>query len=153
MKIILTLAACFVALSARAADVPVAARALDRGALMTEADLAAADGTAWSNRIILREARDIVGKELKRRMNEGEAFRISDLKSPTLIKRGQLVALLVSSGGLQIAAAGRAMQDGSVGDIIKTQNTASRTIVEGEVTSNGTIKIDLIGAPRLPDAK
>jgi flagella basal body P-ring formation protein FlgA len=45
------------------------------------------------------------------------------------------------------------MQDGSVGDFIKAQNTTSRTIVEGEVAPNGMIKIELVGAPRLPAAQ
>ncbi len=153
MKKLLITIALLVSQSVYAANVPVASRALARGAVIGEADLASADGDAWSNRVILRDANAIIGKELKRQINEGDTFRSADLKLPTLIKRGQLITLLVNSGGLQIAAAGRAMQDGSVGDFIKTQNTASRTIVEGEVSSNGTIKIDLVGAPRLPEVQ
>ncbi len=151
MKILFTI--LFFAAPAFAADVPVSSHMLDRGTVISEADLSSADGGTWSTRVILRDATAIIGKELKRPMNEGEPFRFSDLKAPTLVKRGQVVTLLVSNGGLTIAASGRAMQDGSVGDFIKTQNVASRTIVEGIVGRDGTIKIDLVGAPRLPDAQ
>jgi flagellar basal body P-ring formation protein FlgA len=140
-------------LSAAEPRVPVASRMLERGSIIDSADIDQADATPWTNRLIVRRSQYIVGRELKRPLNAGEAFRISDLKSPTLIKRGQVVTLLVSNGGLQIAASGRAMQDGSVGDFIRAQNTTSRTIVEGEVASNGMIKVELVGAPRLPDAK
>ncbi len=147
------LALLYLSTPAFAADVPVSSHLLDRGTVITDADLTSGDGTAWSTRVILRDPGAIIGKELKRPMNEGEPFRSSDLKTPTLVKRGQVVTLLVSNGGLTIAASGRAMQDGSVGDIIKTQNISSRTIVEGIVSRDGTIKIDLVGAPRLPDAQ
>jgi flagellar basal body P-ring formation protein FlgA len=153
MKIIFAFAVLLGCTALNAAEplVPVASRILERGTILGASDIESADPAAWSNRIIVRRPQDIVGKELKRPLNAGEPFRSSDLKSPTLVKRGQVVTLLVSSGGLQIAASGRAMQDGSAGDYVKAQNTASRTIVEGELMANGMIRIDLVGAPRLPD--
>jgi flagellar basal body P-ring formation protein FlgA len=155
MKKIISIALLLVATSLQAAapTVPVASRMLERGTIIDATDIDAADPATWNNRVIVRHEQDIIGKELKRPLAAGEAFRSSDLKSPTLIKRGQVVTLLVSSGGLQIAASGRAMQDGSVGDFIKAQNTTSRTIVEGEVAPDGMIKIELVGAPRLPAAQ
>jgi flagella basal body P-ring formation protein FlgA len=136
-----------------AADVPVAARIIERGTIVSAADISLADDAKWQSRVIVRDENAIVGRELKRTLNAGEAFRLSDLKSPTLVKRGQVVTLLVKSGGLQIAASARALQDGSVGEYIKTQNTASRTIVEGEVGRDGTVHVEMTGAPRLPDAQ
>jgi flagellar basal body P-ring formation protein FlgA len=136
-----------------AADVPVAARVLERGTVIDAGDMVMAEASATSNRTTVQDMRNIVGKELKRTLNEGDSFRTSDLKSPTLIKRGQLVTLYVRSGGLQIAAAGRALQDGSVGELIKAQNTTSRTIVEGSVSRDGTVTVDMVGAPVMPDAQ
>jgi flagellar basal body P-ring formation protein FlgA len=148
---ILTVLLLSATLEAAQPSVPVASRMLERGTRLDANDIDMADPALWNNRIIVRREQDIVGKELKRPLNAGDAFRTSDLKLPTLIRRGQVVTLLVSSGGLQLAASGRAMQDGSVGDFIRAQNITSRTIVEGEVASNGMIKIDPVGAPRLPD--
>ncbi len=123
----------------------VAARDLPRGALLAEEDV----------RVERRESRRtpsdasradsdaIVGMQLRRSVREGRVLRDRWLEPASTVKRGQVVRLVVRSGGLQILGKGRAVSDGAVGERIRVVNLDSRREIVGRVARDGSVHVGL----------
>lgn len=63
------------------------------------------------------------------------------LQAPAQIERNQVVMLVFQVGGLEILTEGRALARGSVGEVIRVMNLASRQSVFGVVQSDGTVEV------------
>lgn len=131
--------------------VSVAAHVIDRGAIVSEGDLELIDSQKLGNRTGLASREHILGKEVKRTIAQGQPFYTNDLKIPDLVKRDELVTMLVSRAGFSIAAAGKALEDGARGQNIRVQNITSKQIIEGRVTSPGTVVITPLGSSPATD--
>lgn len=125
--------------------------AIKRGAIISEGQLTRVDVSAANARTAL-SLDDIVGREARRDLAPGQPIRAFDIKDPDLIKRGQAVTMVVRQGGLTIAAQGRALQDGALGQTIRVQNTASSHVVDGAITASGVVVVAMNSAPAIPDA-
>jgi flagella basal body P-ring formation protein FlgA len=121
---------------------PVSARMLERGTILSEADLSLVDAPAVGPRpFVINDISRLVGMELRRTLPAGQPFYTNDVKTPDLIKRGEQVTLVVRRGGMTITAAGKAMDDGGRDQTIRVQNVASRRTVEGRVTAPGIVVV------------
>ena len=58
-----------------------------------------------------------------------------------VVRAGALVQLVLETGPLEILVRGVAMQNGAVGETISVRNSRSGRLVNGVVTSEGTIRI------------
>ncbi len=125
---------------AQAVEMPVAARALARGAVVSIEDINWLDIVAGQADVSIADASNIVGLELKRSRAAGEPFRSNDLGPPTLVRRGQAVTLLVSGGGFQLATSGKSLQDGARNAVVRVQSSSNR-ILEGRVVDATTVQI------------
>jgi flagellar basal body P-ring formation protein FlgA len=141
MKNILAISVVILTSNVIGAEVPVAARTLERGTIIQIEDITWQDVQISSNDSSMSDATKIVGLELKRQRKAGEIFRASDLAPPTMIKRGQSVTLLVATGGLQLATSGKSLQDGAQGSIVRVQNNTTRRIIEGRVLDSNTVQV------------
>ena len=154
MKTIHSIFACvYVVCSAHqvyASQTVVAAHVLDRGNTISAGDLDAVDAASLGNRSNLASYDILLGKELKRTIAAGQPIYNSDIKIPDVIKRDELITMLVSHGGMTIAATGKALESGGKGSNIRVQNVASKQIVEGQIASAGTVIITPLGAPQIP---
>ncbi|MBR0657572.1 flagellar basal body P-ring formation chaperone FlgA [Plastoroseomonas arctica] len=90
---------------------------------------------------------EAVGKQLRRPMGTGIALMSADLGPPALVGRNEPVTLIVEAPGLSLAAAGRAMETGAMGQIVPVMNLASRLIVEGRVIGPGRVRVTPGAAP------
>jgi len=88
-----------------------------------------------------------VGKQLRRPVGTGIALMSADLGPPSLVGRNEPVTLVVETPGLSLAAAGRAMETGAMGQIVPVMNLASRLIVEGRVIGPGRVRVTSGAAP------
>jgi flagellar basal body P-ring formation protein FlgA len=128
-------------ISVHATELPVAARQLDRGTIVQIEDITWQDTDIRRNDNSITDATKIVGLELKRTLNLGMPFRAQDVAAPTLVRRGQSITLLVSTGGMQLATSGISLQDGAANAIIRVQNNSTKRIIEGRVMDSSTVKI------------
>lgn len=123
-------------------DVPVLARRLDGGTVLSETDLdwitIPADHLPGD---LITSASDLVGRELRRETADSIPLRTRDIMQPRLVNRGSLVTMRITTPYMQVTAQGRAMQDGSKGDVVRVTNTQSNRIVEGTVVATGVIQI------------
>ncbi|WP_299786490.1 flagellar basal body P-ring formation chaperone FlgA [uncultured Marivita sp.] len=84
---------------------------------------------------------EVIGTEVKRAIYAGQAVLKADIAQPALIERNQIVAATFSVKGLTIDTEARALERGSVGDIIRAMNLTSRTTIRAEVMEDGRLKV------------
>lgn len=82
---------------------------------------------------VLLAAEEIVGREAERRLSPGRPLRQADLRSPRLVRKGEVVTLLFRRGPIEISAQGRALEDGAEGARVRATNLDSGRPVAGLV--------------------
>ena len=90
---------------------------------------------------IVTESSQLIGRELRRDLGEGEMFRSRDVIPPRLVQRGALVTMRIKTRFITITAQGKAQQDGAEGETVRLTNTQSNRTVEGVVTGPGMVDI------------
>ncbi|MGJ8603549.1 MAG: flagellar basal body P-ring formation chaperone FlgA [Marivita sp.] len=83
----------------------------------------------------------VIGTEVKRAIYAGRPVLHSDIALAALIERNQIVAATFSVKGLTIETEARALERGSVGDIIRAMNLMSRTTIRAQVMEDGRLKV------------
>ena len=134
-----------IALRGRARElvpVPVPRRNLLRGTLLT----AEMFEEAWLPASRLREdtvmlVEDLVGLELERSLRRGQPVRRDQVRWPRLVRRGDVVTLVFRRPGLLLTALGRALEDGSEGEIVRLVNLDSERPLRGRVTGPRRVTI------------
>lgn len=121
-----------------AAEVPVLARDVLRGELLSASDFVLEERAGVT---ALLPPQAVLGHEATRRLPAGTVIRSADVAPPRLVKRGEPVTLLVQSGGLSISAQGRALADGRRGDLVRVVATATNRTLDGVVAAPGTVRI------------
>jgi len=89
----------------------------------------------------LSDLAEIIGQEARVVLYAGRPIRPGDIGSPAIISRNDMVKLIFLRGPLRIAAEGRALGRGAVGETIQAMNLASRMTVSGTVTADGSIEV------------
>jgi flagella basal body P-ring formation protein FlgA len=123
-------------------EVPILTRRLDAGTIISESDLGwqtiVADHVAGD---LLTSPASLVGHALRHDTNEDTPLRTRDIMLPRLVVRGTMVTMKVETASLQASAQGKALQDGSLGEIVRLINTRSNRVVEGTVTGLELVSI------------
>jgi flagella basal body P-ring formation protein FlgA len=99
-------------------------------------------------------ARDrAVGMQARRQLRAGQAIRIADLVKPDLVQRDQNVTLVYEAPGIYITMRGKALENGTEGDVINVMNLQSKRTLSGTVVGRGQVSISpasITPASRLP---
>jgi flagella basal body P-ring formation protein FlgA len=90
---------------------------------------------------VVTESSQLIGREIRHDLPEGEILRSHDIMPPQLVKRGTLVTMKIETPYILITAQGKALQDGAEGDTVRVTNTQSNRIVEGIVIAPGVVEI------------
>jgi flagella basal body P-ring formation protein FlgA len=85
----------------------------------------------------------LAGRRLRRALPAGTPLTAEELVPDVLVRRGQQVTLLASSGSIEIRAQGHALTEGGASDRIRVQNVNSLKVVEGVVENAGTVRVAL----------
>ncbi len=122
----------------------VASRPLQRGDVISEADIAReVVNISQLRQGYLARSDDIIGRELQRSLNKGEAFRSSILEAPLVIKRGDAVHIEAQAGAIAVNSTGIAMANGRIGQRIRVRNSQSDRIVSAEVVEAGKVRTSI----------
>jgi flagella basal body P-ring formation protein FlgA len=87
------------------------------------------------------DAAALAGHTLKRSLPSGTALTVDVLTADFVVRKGQQVTLLATTGSFEVRAYGRALSDGHNGARIKAQNLSSNKVVEGTVDGSGVIRV------------
>jgi flagella basal body P-ring formation protein FlgA len=89
----------------------------------------------------IKDIDQIVGKTAKRTVIANKPIKNEDLGSSTIIKKGSNVQIHYKKGKLYIEAAGVALEDGGLGEIIKIKNIDSNKSIKGKVRSETEVEV------------
>lgn len=131
-------------------DVPVLARQIGRGDVINAHDI------TWTKvredairRDIVVDADQLVGLTPRQTLRSGQMVSTSDLQKPIAVARGALVTMVLKSGTMMLSAQGHAVEQGSVGDVIRVTNSHSNMTVEGKVEGPNMVSVSLAGTTAL----
>ncbi len=120
---------------------PVAARALDKGEVIRAEDLA----DEWvemnhnSTKLAISDVQ-LVGRRLKRPVPAMKAIEVSQVEVPKVVKRGQLLKLVVRGKGLDVSGQVVAQGDGGSGQTIEAVYPATKKRLRVRVIDSSTVE-------------
>ncbi len=91
-----------------------------------------------------------IGMQMRRPLRAGQALRTADLAKPDLVQRDDNVTLIYQTSGLYLTIRGKALENGTEGDVVSVLNLQSQRTISGTVVGRDQVAVS-IAAPRLPD--
>ncbi len=121
-----------------------ASKTLKRGSVIQPQDLYL-DRRNVSSMIddVVADVNQVAGLMAKHNVKVNEPVKQWILKKAPVVQRGDMVTILVQSGGMKITAPGKVMADGAAGQTIMVLNTMSSRKVYARVVDNQTVQVDL----------
>ncbi|MEY8799563.1 flagellar basal body P-ring formation chaperone FlgA [Leisingera sp. XS_AS12] len=90
----------------------------------------------------LRNPEELIGKETRRILLQGRPVIEGSVTEPRIVNRGDAVTIVLSDGGLNLSAPGKALEDGAKGDEVRIVNLKSNATLTAEVISDGVVQVD-----------
>ena len=91
---------------------------------------------------------DVVGLEVRGFPRPGRPLNRSDLGSPTLVRRGDLIEVRVMGGGVIVTTNAKAHGDGAASELIEVETLEPRKRLLARVVQPGLVEI-VTRAPRV----
>lgn len=91
---------------------------------------------------ILTDSSDVVGKKAVVRLNAGTEVTRQMLRSVPVVKKGEVVRIVLESGPMVISAVGLCQEDGGKGDLVRVQNVASKKTIFARVMGTSLVRVD-----------
>lgn len=80
---------------------------------------------------------------LRRALQGGTVLTPQMVEPRRLVQRGRSVILVVDNGSVAVRVEGEALGDGAHGDTVRVRNRSSSRVVEGVVSSEGTVRVGM----------
>jgi len=131
-------------------EMPVPVRRIRPGEIIEAADLTLVRmPLERAGAGFVQSAESLVGLSPRRQMPAGRLVLVGSVGMPIVVQRNRQVTLIYEDGALLLAARGRALQEGGVGDLVRVMNVASSTVVTGTVTGAETVSVNgpSVGGP------
>jgi len=119
-----------------AAETIVPIRTLAPGREILESDLIQSENSIPG---AVSKFSSIIGKEARIALYANRPIFPDDLREPAIIKRNQIVTLVFQQNMISISTQGRALARAGIGEKIKAMNSTSKTVVIGQVQTDGSI--------------
>ncbi len=122
--------------------VVTARRAIARGALISADDLAVEErDLGGPSTALVRNPADAIGKEANVALAAGTPIAAQALASPLLVRRGDVVTLVVETAGMRLSLPGEALEAGSAGARVRAVNRRSKQEIAGHVVDRGIVLV------------
>jgi flagellar basal body P-ring formation protein FlgA len=128
--------------AAEEAQVLILIRDVARGQRLSEADL------DWAPASTARTVRNgptdmalAIGMETKRSLKAGQPLQSSDLKTASVIKKGDPVKLVYATRGLRLTVEGLAQNDAGKGEAVRVLNSYSKRTIEAVAYADGEARV------------
>jgi len=133
--------------AAVSAQVVVATRNVPANRPLAEDDLALERRriTDLAGAVTLPE--DAVGQSSSRTLRAGDALHARWLAAPLLVKRGQAVTILARNAGIEVRAAGEALEPGRLRQVVRVRNSSTGRVIRARVLEDGVVEPEVIASP------
>ncbi len=84
-----------------------------------------------------------LGMQMRRPIRAGQPLRVADLVKPDLVQRDQAVTVIFQTTGLYLTTRGKALDNGTEGDVVSVLNIQSKRTLTGTVTGRGQVTIQI----------
>jgi flagella basal body P-ring formation protein FlgA len=126
----------------RLIEVPVLTRSVSPGEQIAAGDVQTVALRAERlNQNYVGNAADLVGRTPKRSIRPGEPVRPSDVQIPIVVRKGELVTIILQTRAIMLTAQATALEDGAVGQAIRVSNTRSKKTLDATVTGPGNVAL------------
>lgn len=123
-------------------DVVVARQPIARGTILGEDDLRVEERRLDElPTTVLTDPALAVGREARVALAAGKPLTMQGLANAVLVKRGDLVRVLVEKGGMRLSISGEAMDTGGAGERVRVVNASSKRELVGRVVDHGTVSV------------
>jgi flagella basal body P-ring formation protein FlgA len=121
-------------------QVAVLAHAIEKGTRLEASDFDSEARAPAAARGAL-SAGDASGMEAARNLTAGNIVRRSDVMKPQLVRRGEPVTIRIVSGALSITAAGRALNGGGQGEMVRVVTNSTNRTLDGTIDGSGSVRV------------
>jgi flagella basal body P-ring formation protein FlgA len=124
-------------------SVVVAKQAVPRGTVLTKDDVAVVERNAHDvPDDALTAPEQAIGMATKVALAADTPLPRAALAAPEVIKKGDLVTMIVETPVMRLSVAGEALEAGAIGSGIKVMNRSSKQVVGGKVIQHGVVQVE-----------
>lgn len=122
--------------------VPALVENLQNGRVIQESDIEMIEISEKDySRDLFMDAQQLVGLTARRMILGGRPIHTTELISPQIVGRGDIVTLSLNDGVLNLTTQAKALENGAIGDMIRVVNTASNQTLQAQVTGERAVQI------------
>ncbi len=126
------------------AEVVVSKRSMPRGSVIGPGDITMEKrDISRLHRGYLEETSAAVGKKLRQRVRRHQVLTPHQLDKPLTVKRNTRVIIQASKESIQVRMMGKALQNGSLGQIIRVRNESSNREIDARVIAPGIVEVPM----------
>lgn len=123
-------------------DVPHLTQSLAAGAIIRASDVEMRPvQLSFAENGGLSQPGDLIGKELRRPAREGMMLRPSDVMSPQIINRSELVTIYYQQGPMRLTIKGQALNAAAKGEAVSVLNLVTKKIIHGVAADYGSVEM------------
>ena len=137
----------FTGVAVETVEAAVLTRTLERGEIIKSADLVIERRPKAEAGVDALSRDRALGMQSRRQLRAGQPVRVADLSKPDLVQRDQAVTLIYETAGLYLTIRGKAMENGTEGDVVNVTNLQSKRTVTGTVVGRGQVAV-AVATPR-----
>lgn len=122
--------------------VAVALHSLNRGTVVRPEDVQLASAvSAGEQGEVFRSLDEVVGRETTRAISAGKPLDRESLREPVVVRRGDVVTVLIRSPGIRIRTLARAKEEGGLGDLIALEALEDRKSYFARITGAQEVEV------------
>lgn len=122
-------------------------RSLPRGSIVRASDVQLVEPTSHEHVVRVSDTftsiEDVIGKETQRAISPGQILDTKYVRNPILVRRGEVVTVYANSAGIRVRTTGRALGEGSKGELItvETLETGKREKFDACVSGAQVVEV------------
>ena len=123
-------------------EVLKASRKISQGQVLSREDVSlVTESSTQSQRDVLMDPEDAIGKKALRTIQPGQAISAQMLESPPVIKKGSRVQIVARNETIRVSTSGKAAEDGQLGGEVRVVNLSSGKEIHGTVKGPGLVEV------------
>ena len=138
----------------RMAHVPVLRNYIAEGDIIRESDITMRElAESQIRRGTVKSKSALIGKAPRRGISADRPIRISEVAAPRLVKKGNSITMHFTTPYMTIRGTGKALEHGSMGDVIRVRNMEGERDVVARITGHNTVEVNMTADVQVADSQ